>query len=336
MQIMIIKLGAMGDVVRTSYAVNSLVEIHGPSLRITWVTNSNCFDLLRFNPFVHTVVTLDQALREMPTTVDRLYSLDDEWDAADFATRVGAGSLTGAYIENGKVLYSDDSAPWFDMGLISKYGKVEADRLKRANKRSHADIFAKMFQVSKVRPAFFGCSTIEADWRSRGAGVERVVGFNLFSGNRWPSKEMPRDQSLKLLKEVSRYLSKRYDRYRLVVFCDKSNHDRAVEYVIGPEVDVWDCSASALDFASGIKACDYVFSTDSLGLHFAIAQKVPNLSYYAPTSAQEIDTFDVGRKLMSQTADYCSYQPCADNSTLTAERVMHLWLAHIAELDHWR
>jgi heptosyltransferase II len=336
MHILIIKLGAMGDVVRTSYAANALGDTHRSNLRVTWVTERNCFDLLRFNPFVHAITTAEELKQNVPSPVDWALSLDDERVAAELALLVNAKSLSGAYVENGRLTYTEDSSAWFDMGLISKHGKVEADRLKKANKRSHAEIFAGIFRVPGVKPGFFGSSTMEADWRFRRSGMQKVVGFNLFAGKRWPSKEMPQHEAMRLMRSVSEYLSRRYDRFKLVVFCDESNRERSKDYLIGPEVSVWNCSASSLEYASAIKACDYLFSTDSLGLHFAIAQRVPNLSYYAPTSALEIDTFDTGKKVVAESADYCSYRPAADNSTLTADRIFQQWLSHVSELEEWR
>ena len=65
-----------------------------------------------------------------------------------------------------------------------------------------------------------------------------------------------------------------------------------------------------------------IFSSDSLGMHLAIAQRVPSVSFFAPTSADEINTFGFGEKVVSLSADYCSYRPDADNTSLTGERLM--------------
>ena len=309
LHILIIKLGAMGDVVRTSYAVNALATALGPGLRVTWVTEPGCFDLLRFNPYVHAIIDADQLKRRSMGTIEKVFSLDDELASAGLALELKAKKLIGAYLENGSVTYTEDSSSWFDMGLISRLGKVRADRLKRENVRSHANIFEQMFGIPAVMPRFFGSATLERDWTLRRDGIEKVVGFNLFAGKRWPSKEMPKSEAIRLLQAVSAYLAKRYLRFRLALFCDESTRPKIKDYLIGPEVEVWDCSPSVLEFAAAIRACDYVFSTDSLGLHLAISQRVPNLSFFAPTSAQEIDTFGTGIKVVSEGTDYCSYQP---------------------------
>lgn len=336
MHILIVKLGAMGDVVRTSYLVNALSESHRGDLRITWVTDESCLDLLRFNPFIHSITTIQRLTTKSLSAVDWVLSLDDEREVVELASALDATSLTGAYIHKDRITYTPDSADWFDMGLISRFGRDHADRLKKANRRTHGEIFSTLFRVPAPKPAFFGNPIIEAQWRERRQEAYKVVGFNLFAGRRWPSKELPPHEGNHLIAAVLTYLRRRGTTYKLVVFCDQSNLVRAQSLASGLECDIWDCSRSALDYAAAIKACDYIFSTDSLGLHLAIAQKVPNLSFYAPTSAQEIDTFGTGIKVISEKPDYCSYRPDADNSDLTARNILDKWYSHVSGQPEWQ
>src|ERR1700689_951946 len=50
MHILIVKKGALGDVVRTSYFAKSLKRKFGPGLRLSWITAPASADLLRLNP----------------------------------------------------------------------------------------------------------------------------------------------------------------------------------------------------------------------------------------------------------------------------------------------
>jgi heptosyltransferase-2 len=52
-----------------------------------------------------------------------------------------------------------------------------------------------------------------------------------------------------------------------------------------------------------------------------ISQNIKTISYYAPTSAVEIDTFGLGKKIISTSEDYCSYHSEVDTSSITAERI---------------
>jgi heptosyltransferase-2 len=328
--VVIIKFGALGDIVRTSYLVASLVKEQ--NARVTWITQRSGVDLLRFNPHIDRLVAVEDG--PLPEEADLVVSLDDETEAVAIASAIRAPRLIGAYFNaDGRVDYSEDARPWFDMGLVSRLGKQTADELKRLNQRSHVEIFSEILGLQSVEPAFFGNAVTHADWTARRDGCAKVVGFNVFAGFRWPAKELQPAETLALVREVQRVMSLSSGRGKCVVFADQSTASRAEELSQqAGGLEIWNTGRGVLDFAAAVAACDYVVSTDSLGLHLAIAQGVPNLSFYAPTSAAEIDTFDRGIKLHSTSPDYCSYGKHADNTTLTAVRLFEAWREHVSRL----
>ena len=87
-------------------------------------------------------------------------------------------------------------------------------------------------------------------------------------------------------------------------------------------LQVADTDGSVLRLAAVIRQCDALISSDSLALHLGISQRVPFVAFFAPTSASEIDAFGLGIKITSTAADYCSYKRDADNSSLTADRLI--------------
>jgi heptosyltransferase-2 len=103
------------------------------------------------------------------------------------------------------------------------------------------------------------------------------------------------------------------DRGRNLSLADRFSPDRVL---------VADTDSSVLRLAAVIRFSNVLISSDSLALHLGISQRVPFVSFFAPTSAAEIDDFGLGIKLVSTSADYCSYRRDADNSSLTANRVM--------------
>jgi heptosyltransferase-2 len=329
-EIVVIKLGALGDIVRTSYLMAAYAKAR--DAKLTWITRRNGVDLLRFNPHVHRILTLEDD--PMPTRADTLLSLDDEIEAVSIAKGIDAQRRIGAFItEDGAIRYTDSASPWFDMGLISRFGKERADELKKLNARSHVEIFSEVLSLDDVHPFFHGDPAEEARWRARRGGAAKVIGFNLFAGHRWPAKELPGPESVAVLQAMDRCMADQGAPYKLVAFSDESNLARFDDLKArAPFVELWDTGRSTLAFAAAVAACDYVVSTDSLGLHLAIAQQVPNLSFYAPTSAVEIDTFGHGVKVVSTSPDYCTYRRDADNRTLTAERILGTWQAHAREI----
>ena len=321
--ILIVKHGALGDVVRTAFALPGLHKKYGAGLRVWWLTAPAATDLLRFNPWVYKILTSPLQIPALQFAA--VYSFDDELDAATAATAAKMEFFLGARIEtDGKVGYSDNSAPWFDMGLCSRFGKARADQMKIENQRSHAQIYAAMMEIEIARGDFHNSAQIESRWRCE---VRRDghfhIGLNPFAGGRWKSKALP-DREVAPLLQALVDARPRGLATRITLFGEGDQHAQLAALAKPHGECVWlaHTSESILELAAGLAAQDYLISTDSLALHLAVARNVKNLSFYAPTSAAEIETFGLGVKVISTSPDYCNYQRDADNSSITAKRIM--------------
>ncbi|PZR80121.1 MAG: hypothetical protein DLM52_00070 [Chthoniobacterales bacterium] len=71
---------------------------------------------------------------------DLVINLEDTIDVAMALRNLSSGQWFGAYARNDRLCYTDDSHGWFDMSLISSYGREEADRLKLRNRRSYQEL----------------------------------------------------------------------------------------------------------------------------------------------------------------------------------------------------
>jgi heptosyltransferase II len=329
MKVAIIKLGALGDVVRTSYIVNAYFKKF--NAEIFWITRKNAFDLLAFNPAVSSIIDFEDIPDNL--SFDKVFSLDDELESIGLLKKLNFNSLEGAYADEFfNIKYTPKTSKWFDMGLISKFGKFDADKLKKENLSSHGEIFSKIFDVEKPMPFFYGCEQKEKKWHIV-KNKKILIGLNLFSGDRWPSKELVFDEAVIFINKISQYLKSLNANYQIVIFCDNLNSQRAKFYLEQcPYLKLNNTSESLLDFAAAIKSCDYVISTDSLGLHLAISQNIPNMSFYTSTSSTEIDTFGRGIKINLNTSEYCSYKKNTNNSSLTGKLLYEEWVKHFTTL----
>jgi len=332
-KILLIKFGALGDVIRTSYALPGLWEKYG-SPTIYWFTSPDSLELLRFNPYVAHILTTQQNVyrRLSETTFDLVVSLDDELEILKEMGSLRYRTLVGAFLDNGTPAYTDSSAEWFDMGLISRFGKEKADSFKKQNTREHNQILESMLGVTIERPFFFNSGTIEEAASCRFDRRYFNIGLNSGAGSRWASKQLPLGETIEL---VNRLISQPVDGRKVRVYLlggeeEAARHTAIREAVKSPDLVDTGGDNTLLEFAAIIKSCDYVISSDSLALHLAIAQGVQNLSFYSPTSGAEIGTFGTGVKVTSLADDYCSYRQDADNSTITAARVLEAFLSHLA------
>lgn len=341
MRTLVIKTAALGDVLRTTSILPGLARRH-PDLDVTWLTAHGAIPLVEHHRFVrategvtpgdaHEVELLGAELVRRPW--DRILSFDDEEPLCAMATRLRHARpdahFSGAYLaEDGTRAYTDDVAPWFDMGLISRFGKEEADRLKIENRRTHPAIFASMLGVELGKPELPLPESVRAfarDFRAaRELDRERpVIGLNTGAGGRWKTKGLPVDRVVELVRQLSGAL---FGRATFLVLGgrDEAARNRAIlaglrEAGVPSRVVDGGTENSLLEFAGLISLCDLLVSSDSMALHMGIALNRKIVCFFAPTSAAEIELYGLGEKVWSTADDYCSYRPDADNSSLTPE-----------------
>jgi heptosyltransferase-2 len=323
MHFLVVKKGALGDVVRTSYFARALKNKFGKELRLSWITAPASADLLRLNPNIDDLWFDFEPAK--PFRFDRIFSLDDELDTLAGAAGLAADSVTGAILQETRPAYTEDANEWFDMGLHSRFGKQRADELKKLNRRSHAQIFSQIFGVDHVTPEFFLDESCRQWAQANLPRAKRRVGINPYSGGRWPSKELRTAELQQLIERVLNGSSPVGPGAAVVLLgagADFTKNQALVARYSADNLMAICTDASVQHLAAAIGALDYVISSDSLALHLAIAQAVPFTAFFNPTSAAEIDDWGIGTKVASTAPDYCNYRKDADNSTITADRII--------------
>lgn len=341
MDLLVIKTGALGDVVRTTSILPGLAAKH-PGLALTWLTAHGALELVRGHRLVTRALGVDPARveelgaleRELARTPwQRVLSFDDEAPLCRLATALGgppeAGRLSGAYLADGERRYTRDVAPWFDMGLLSVHGKAEADRRKLANQKSHARIFAEMLGIEMGEPELVLPAEARAFARSFAARARlarsggRVIALNTGAGGRWESKRLSEARTVELAASLARALEGAVT-FLLCGGPEEEERNARIGRGLAAAGLAWADAGtrnSLLEFAALLALSDLVVTSDSLALHLATTQKVPILAFFAPTPAHEIELYGRGEAVLSTAPDYASYRRDADTSTLTVERL---------------
>ncbi len=337
-EILILKTGALGDVLRTTSLLPGLHSRY-PRCRVTWVTAPGAVDLLRLHPLVARVVAFDPAslsdlsdlcVRLSMVTWERVISLDDEELCCRLASALPTKRLSGAWFDEAARArsYTPDVAAWFDMGLLSVHGKLVADRLKLENQRSHPQILSEMLGVSMGKPALplepsSQRFAEEFARRTELAGHGPVIGLNTGAGGRWTSKALSVQRTRELASALNAALEGELT-FLLLGGREEALRNRQIAEGMDRGVRLVDAGTqnSLLDFAALVSRCAVLVTSDSLALHVAVAREVRVVAFFAPTSAAEIELYGLGEKVASTAADACSYRPEADTSTLTVERLL--------------
>jgi hypothetical protein len=109
--------------------------------RTTWITaakNLSLLEGLQDNLHCLSWEERDSAANQ---SYDLVINLEDTLESGRFVQGLKYGRLFGAFLEaDSRLTYTDDSREWFDLSLISRFGKQAADRLKLENRRAYQDL----------------------------------------------------------------------------------------------------------------------------------------------------------------------------------------------------
>lgn len=260
-KILIIKIGALGDVVRTTCILRTLKG------EITWVTKRNAFPLLRNNGFVHHLTDIHHAHTLERNRYDLVISLDEEPMACHLASKLGKKTLIGTYSNGSRMTYTDSSAEWFDMGLISKFGKKSADEKKWKNRKSYQEIMFAM-----LRKKFKGEEYVlpSPHGGKKNEGGKELIGIETRSGDRW--------------------VGKRWSRYTELLDLLKERRMEYMKFRTFPTLE---------QFIRHVDKTDLVLTTDSLALHIALGLRKKVVSIFTCTSFHEIHGYHRMSKVIS-------------------------------------
>jgi heptosyltransferase-2 len=177
MSVLIIKLGATGDVVRTTPLLRRL------DAPVSWITAANNLALLEGIDRDVRCVSWENRERVADTTYDLVINLEDDPQTSLFLKELKFKQLFGAYLNtDNKLAYTLDSRDWFDLSLISTYGLEEADRLKLLNRRTYQELIFDGLGLGFNGETYYlppPCPT----------GLEGDVAISSTAGPVWPMKK---------------------------------------------------------------------------------------------------------------------------------------------------
>ena len=320
MNILVVKLGALGDVVRTTSLLKPLRARH-PGCRIWWATSPAAKSLLENNLYIHTLLTVD-GLSRLPRGVrfDLVLSLEEDARVAELAAEHCRGEFVGVFNDDGALKYTDSSARYYAMSLLNRDPDGElktANALKAKNRLTYAELWLEILglPMPKRRDDLAPVLKLTArDRRAAGAiarrhGIRRgqAIGVNPGAGRRWPAKQISAARAAGLLDALHR----RFGR-PILLFGGRYEARRNREIARWANAPVIDAGTShgLRAFAGLLELCGALVTTDSLALHLAAALRVPTVALAGPTSSAELDLFGCGRILKAPRCSCFYLQRC--------------------------
>jgi heptosyltransferase-2 len=277
MKILIIKLGAAGDVVRTT----SILHLF-KNENVFWITSLENSILLKNNPFISKIIinyNLSEILNE---NFDLAINLEDNFESAEILSRLNYKELFGCYLSDGKLTYTESSSKWFDLSLISRFGKTKADDLKYHNTYSFQElIFSGLGYKFNSEPYILP--------QSPATDLYGDVAISPKAGNRWPMKNW-------------------------------SYYDKLADVLtqIGLKVNFLPQRDSMLEHLSDVRNHKFLISGDSLPMHFALGSGIKCLTFFLCTSPTEIFDYGIQTKLISPFLKEFFYRQDFDIKAVTS------------------
>ena len=292
MDALIVKLGATGDVVRTTPLLR---QLNGS---ITWITAAKNTVFLEglWNNLRH--FPWEQRARVLDISYDLVINLEDTVEVAEFVRQIKCKDLFGAYLNSdNRLAYTNNSKRWFDLSIISAYGREKADKLKLQNRRTYQDLIFNGLGFEFAGQPYLLPRPIETD-------LAGDVAIAADAGPVWPMKKWDYYEQLKLRLE-----------------------ERGLMTNILPK------RSSLLEHLSDVANHRALVGGDSLPMHLALGTGTPCVSIFNCTSPWEIYDYGIQRKIVSPLLEEFFYKRGYDERATTAITVDEVEAAVLAQLE---
>ncbi len=330
-KILIIKLDAVGDVLRTTSILQSLKKKY-PNSSIDWITKKKSSEVLKDNRFIDNLYT-DTGLESInENNWDIAINLDTGKESCSIMSSITAKEKFGFTLANGKPYPINSLAnEWYLMGV--------EDSFKKLNVKTYHKIIHEIcgLEYTDSKPVL----EITEEKRTRAAylnnklklhNYSEFILINLGGGNRWQYKKWTKEGYAGLINKLSAH------RPGSAIGAVAGEEDTDFYNDVLAMVDKKDnviplgCENTVEDFICIVYLADKIFTSDSLAFHIAAALDKYVVVIVGPTSHTELDVFGKGKILFSTKVDclVCYLNTCPKTvtcmNTISADEVINYFL----------
>jgi hypothetical protein len=206
--------------------------------------------------------------------------------------------LFGAYVNSQNNLrYTNDSRRWFDLSLISAYGREQADKLKLKNRRTYQELVFDGLGFRFDGETYLLPEPIET-------GLSGDVAIAADAGPVWPMKKWAYYDELKGRLEGQ-----------------------------GLTVNVLPKRSTLLEHLSDVRNHRCLVGGDSLPMHFALGTGTRCVTLFTCTSPWEIYDYGIQKKIISPLLEEFFYKRGYDKRATTAISVDEAEAAVVTQLE---
>jgi len=299
-RILIIKLAAMGDVLRTTPLLRGLRE-RDPECHITWLTEPGVVAILegireidRLLPATHEVI-----LQMEIETFDEVYCFDKEPRATALVMKIPSERKIGFGMSPyGNVIpLNRESEYTYRLGID--------DPLKfRGNRKTYPELIYQCAAIRYTGPQEYILPDLSSEFENARADLlsmgvhpgDLKIGLNTGAGAVFGTKKWTEAGYVKLANRLVEELGAKV--LLLGGPAEVTRNQRIAAAARHPLINTGNQNPIRR-FAGIVGNCDLVVTGDTLALHLAIGLKVPVLVMLGPTCHQEIELYGRGAKIVS-------------------------------------
>lgn len=291
MNTLVLKLGATGDVVRSTPLLHCFLG------NVTWITAADNVPLLVGLRDSFCCLAWEERDAARSCSYDLVINLEDTPEVAGYVQSLQYRQLFGAFAgPGGSLRYTEGARGWFDLSLISTYGRQEADRLKWRNRRSYQDLVFSGLGFEFRGETYLLPGSPQTD-------LSGDVAIAPEAGPVWPMKNWAFYAELRECLETE-----------------------------GLRVNVLPKRETLLQHLADIRQHRCLVSGDSLPMHLALGSGRPCVTLFNCTSPWEIYDYGLQTQLVSPLLEEFFYKRHFDpraRSAISFEQVLEAVLAQL-------
>jgi len=326
-KILIIKLDAMGDVLRTTSILPPLKQKYQNS-HITWCTKKECLCFLN-NKFIDELICygIESSYRLVCEEFDLVINLDSSKISCSVATNTKATNKQRFLLDKKGFVSptSDKALKWLRMSAFD-YEKLE-------NKLSYQEIIYDLSDLGTdiSTPVLDICPGVNNTELFKKFSINPrnlTIGLNTGVGNKWPSKDWPGENwrsLIKLMKDSS---------FNILLLGGKQEADRnnklagEFNYIVNTGY-----FENPVDFVRIVDICDIVVTCDTFAIHVSTALNKYVIGLFGPTSINETHLYNKGIKLKSESDCKCYYKKyCSEESSCVKNLTLQIVYSSINKI----
>lgn len=326
-RICVIKLGALGDVIRTLCILPHLRRQY-PQSHITWVSKPNGCRMLAGHAMIDRLMPFDAitAMTLSHETFDTVINLDKEPQPSALAMSLRASCKLGIGLSEfgTPVPLNPEAYPYFRLGLsddlkfhrnTKSYPQLVYEAMGWSYQGQRYELPIDESARERVR---FHLATL--GWRSD----RQTLGINVGAGHVFANKMWAAPQIV----DVIRLMRDQLPDAQILLLGGPD--ERPIINAIHARLQMLDVHEGIIDsgtdhdepsFIALVDTCDVVLTGDTMAMHVAIARGKQAVVFFGPTCEQEIDLFGSGEKLIAQMPCAPCYKRQCDQDNICVQQV---------------